>query len=568
MVTASLLDTSTDRIAIYSTACHCWQKIKKPCQFHSLASPRIEMIKEDVSKLRRTSPIPAPINLRTMFRSILEFLSQPRDTSYGIHRNRRRSLALLISPYASECVDSAASFGLAPTFLIIPGASQSPDTIMDNVWPLPQPTSVREDHSSLDVETKTSLIHGLRSVITRTRGNCHVPMFRNIELHIETQPPCTIEQIQISPKANLFPGQIISCLIQVGIPASQDSKDGLTAEKENRGLQTAIHDLEDALGLIQTECFSLKVLYEHPFLPSGSKVVVHRKVKIPRPRSSSYWSQSAPQIPNRNGQAYLQKRLASFLACHHTPEHALALLDIFFPPGSKGDAGTIRTIRSIRHELLEQQHFQSLRSQDLLESTSNDSLVHPSPAPGQLLNRPLSTDDADATTADLKPRCLRPRSLSDPSLLAPEPAAASSDHAHLIWRHMRQTSRSSGPRIVPGARTPAGHTPVSPPTSRAPSARTPPLASSARSDALATSSADGDSGAAAKETGAGGTGESGAESEGETVRRLRATALRNKRSVGADTLRSLAMAARAGAREASWLEAETDSSDGEVGSWI
>ncbi|TKA72612.1 hypothetical protein B0A49_07173 [Cryomyces minteri] len=391
----------------------------------------------------------------------------------------------------------------------------------------------------------------------RTRSPAHE--ITDLEVVIKPTTDCTIERIlgdSIHP--SLQPGQHILLFVEVQIPVvamPATPVDCGDRKKDAPGSSELFAELEEILGATMTDLLTVQVCYRSSLLPQNSKVTIEDTCRINRPNSSSAWSLS-PAFEDdlsdgrRSG---IHNSLAYFLTTQHEPQQALtALEDTFDTAKSKprhpampasslflGDAAYLDLLESELEWRVKMAQMRKLPREadervlsvgvesppclgrfsfenrgslilDALKALTPDRLTPDSPA--TVIRTSASSSNSNESFKKAAPQPSTSSSSSSTSVSAPPPsplraAAAhdsSPDTARKIWQHMRQSSRSK-------RRQAQGST-----------------------DSLSKLEAD------------------------DQLREIRRTALLNKRSVGADTLRSFAVAG-AGAGAGGW---------GEVAPWL
>ncbi|TKA80736.1 hypothetical protein B0A49_01153 [Cryomyces minteri] len=321
-------------------------------------------------------------------------------------------------------------------------------------------------------------------------------------------------------------------------------------KKDAPGSSELFAELEEILGATMTDLLTVQVCYRSSLLPQNSKVTVEDTCRINRSNSSSAWSLSpAFEDDLSDGRRPgIHNSSAYFLTTQHEPQQALkALEDTFDAAKSKprhpampasslflGDAAYLDLLESELEWRVKMAQMRKLPRKadervlsvgvesspclgrfsfenrgslilDALKALTPDRLTPDSPA--TVIHTSASSSNSNESFKKAAPQPSTSSSSSSTSVSAPPPPPppplrtaahdSSPDAARKIWQHMRQSSRSK-------RRQAQGST-----------------------DSLSKLEAD------------------------DQLREIRRTALLNKRSVGADTLRSFAVA---GAGAGGWRE--------------
>ncbi|KAK4976532.1 hypothetical protein LTR28_008095 [Elasticomyces elasticus] len=369
--------------------------------------------------------------------------------------------------------------------------------------PHPHITQEDENHSFSDPDFCSNVAKSSAPNIGShilTRHNTVLGIITQLKLHIKPGPHCRVEQtIGKRTYEHLSPQETASAFVKVRVPAHHNS--AIRSENIGATHDTAlIAELDWILGGGVSTVLTVEARYKHSMLPPDTTLSTRATYEIRRPNPASLWSaHAAPEAPHYT----VQRQLAMYIATQNTPAEAYKLLKQTFEPTvfeTGHPSGLYATLAGLASEKEPTGlSASSLTVDNPPRSTSSHSkATSSSGARTTDLNRPTQerppsphTDppDPNPSTSPTNETQQPPTTNTDTDITnQPEP-----DAARRIWKHIRRTS---------------AHVPH--PASLSPST------SLERLRRLEDEDADG------------------------SLRALRRTALMNKRSVGADTLRGFA----------------------------
>lgn len=341
--------------------------------------------------------------------------------------------------------------------------------------------------------------HDLPTLLAHARLGRSPGALSDLKLEVKAGAGCTIEAVMgRSSFPSLQAGEKIQALVKLRIgtfpkiaSARSDSASDVTSPSSDNLLQ----ELDTMLGETSTPVLTAKLRYKHSLLPAQTHVSVRTQARLkgPIPLSETTWSCSDAQTSGRNKrQLEVQKHLVFYLATHHEPRDALnTLRDQFGENGKRSVCPEY--IKLVMEELRYQAHV--IERFELEDATAPENHSSPTNGPYSHFGEGLFDvenykpqdwitipEDSSRSTTPIN----RQKSSTDKSRTPNE-----KDEAHRIWGDLRKNSRgqvgfqSLG---VGGGRK-----------------------------VIVTNKV-----------------------EEEKMRKLQETALRNKRSMGADTLRSFA----------------------------
>ncbi|KAF2812674.1 uncharacterized protein BDZ99DRAFT_497039 [Mytilinidion resinicola] len=507
---AELLNRPNDRLAVFCT--HCQHQVQDSenltgCHLHPLQEPCVQSLREELQSIKDRPILP--------FRQ-----SPPLDEAVGAAirvlsqsaSSRRESLrdgathVFVFSATPADCLHIIPDFPFVHIHLVNPSSIPFPiQQASLGAWTMSTLITELDNWSVLNVDAYEDVSDRLRQTILHARNGAVVGNLTDIKIKITQKPGCGQEGvIGESFKAVVRHDQRFTLVVRLrvamastGTPLPQASPD--PKEKARPRLEDAMAELESCLGEVEVPLFTVQATYRHSLLPENSFIVTEKTCKILKTDSTAIWSLPAtattsPQADNAKTELY--KRLAFFIATRSTPKEALKEFDTFFKHVHHV-AACPEFVSSVRNELHHQILVISYRA-SIASSTKSSSTTFENPFPclgrfsfeanekqqnyvlGLELSRYRSASDSPATVIHQR-TTERITEHTEPD--------SSVDEAAQIWRHMRRDSKSRR-RLRNGS----------------------------HESLERMQSAD------------------------DHLRELRKKAIQNKRSIGADTLRSLSMA--------------------------
>ena len=345
------------------------------------------------------------------------------------------------------------------------------------------------------------LLDRLQTMLGIARADNGSGSITDLALRIKSAGSCKIVNVfGKQDAAELLPGQVITLLVKVKVPAvsrPRTTKFSMNLRKTpTQRYNDALMDLEGMLGETITDVMSVEVRYKHSAFPKNTEMVIMETVRISRPDPTSVWS-TAGDADSRRAKDHEIESLTYYVASHFEPGAALQILKEMFGSGSAQ-----APFPGYLHRVLEELHHRSGKRGDTTNSEANPGEnAGDSPQLGRFsFEHRFCVVDGQRSpvlkrSASDSPATVIHRRTPDDRYLSAE----TSDQARKIWHIMRRDSRSKH---------------------------------AAQNDS--TESLD------------------RLESTDDQLREIRRRALQNKRSVGADTLKSFAKGGLEGGA-APWL---------------
>lgn len=188
---------------------------------------------------------------------------------------------------------------------------------------------------------ENSLFNRLRGLISYARSGASSGELTDLVIQITAGPGCSIEGIMGKKKmSSLRLGDVAHALVKLKIGAPAVEGYSLSTSQTRMPTQPEPYDLLDELdGLLgnsATTVLTAEVKYRHSLLPPDTEctVVADSRLKRQEPKIGSRKSPKVSPLEIGDSQVAVQKRLVFHLATHYTPRHAILTLRKEF-----GDAG-------------------------------------------------------------------------------------------------------------------------------------------------------------------------------------------------------------------------------------
>ena len=271
----------------------------------------------------------------------------------------------------------------------------------------------------------------------------------DLVLEVKAGPSCTIEAVMgRSTFSSLHAGEKILALVKLRIgtipmiaSAMSDAASVITSPSSDDLLQ----ELDIMLGEAPTPILTAKLRYKHSLLPADAHVSVKTEARLKghTSQSEARRSPSNPQPPGRNNrQIEVQKHLVFYLATHHAPRDALTTLREQFGDGGKRSVCP-EYIKLVAEELRYQAHI--IDRFELDDTTVPEN--HPTPTKSPYSHFGEGLFDVE----NYKPQdwITIPEEISRPitainrqaSSTVRSQAPKETDEARRIWGDLRRTSR-------------------------------------------------------------------------------------------------------------------------------
>ena len=336
---ASLLDPTIDRLAVITTRP---QRTDPPDLniVSPLSRTTIRMIKSAVDTIVSSTEKPDPVALGIAVDCAIDLLtdstshstdSEPGDDAYG------HVFVLTGNPYGIDPILLAHQ--TLVVHIVCPGSVpwRGTDPVTCNGWTLGSLYSNSLQCISRQKDKDcSSLFNRLRNLVALARGGRACGRLTDLVLNIEAGPNCSIEGVMGHKEiAELRPGEIVTALVKVRVggaaakgytlspsPASKVSSSSCSSKD-------LLDELDVMLGASPAPVLVAKLTYRHSLLLTGTRcsTIAAAKLKrsVPdRPLDKNSKKSTAPRVLENC--IAVQKRLVYHLATHHSPRHAMLTL--------------------------------------------------------------------------------------------------------------------------------------------------------------------------------------------------------------------------------------------------
>ncbi|XTI85638.1 hypothetical protein V2W45_1230483 [Cenococcum geophilum] len=504
LLLANILSDPEDRLAVFCTTCqHRVQKSDSltGCQLHPLNAPCPQILKEELQAIREGPILPCRQGAEpgATVGAALRVLSKPSPIGFQPLR-WKSSIVFVFSANPAECLDIVPLFPLTHIHLVNPSVIPFPmETGVCQNWNVPLTISNSSNWTPLNIDNCEYIPDRLRQVVTHARGGGSNGDISDISVKVVPCPGCQIEGVLgDSSKRVLRLGQNFSMFVRVKVDMTtnrispRSTRDANPKQKSNIG--NAFAELEQLLGETEFPLFTVRAIYKHSLLPPNSAVVTEETCMIRKLDRTTLWG--TPSFNNSNSQndrarAELHKRLAFFIATNSTPKEALSELDRVFSRPNRNTACPqfVNSVRKeLHHQLLVLGHRATTEPPKVMPNNCQDHF----PCLGRFsfgaVENKFQTVGLELELSKARSPSGSPVTIIHQRVTENTEPEELTDQATQIWRHMRKDSKV---RQKP--------------------------ANSSNESIIRLELSD------------------------ERIRELRKRAIQNKRSVGADTLRSLAL---------------------------
>ncbi|KAI4285306.1 MAG: hypothetical protein L6R38_000730 [Xanthoria sp. 2 TBL-2021] len=343
---SSLLDSSNDRMAITCTSSlsaeHPDLRTLLPL---TCVSPR--RTKAIVDAIVSSTERPSPLALEGAVRSARALLEQstPRDQNSGLGPSACGHIFILTS-HSSGLPLELLVHDKIQLHLVCPGSVpwKGEAKVRCNGWKL-QSMHSKELHSVRHTkdEDTSSLFNKLRRTIADARtGSLHGGVS---ELVLDLKPGrnCTIKSVigqRNIPSIQL--GERIVALVTLKIGLAPASGYTLRSRRHKDGSSQACNDpdkeLDELLGTTPVSVLRATLRYKHSLLPPETQCALTTDCQLKRPLPSAQWT-NLPLRPSASKQHHplieIQKQFAFHIATHHEPRQAMMVLIEDFGDGGR-----------------------------------------------------------------------------------------------------------------------------------------------------------------------------------------------------------------------------------------
>lgn len=342
---ASLLDTTTDRLAIL-----CTKPIKSNGKDLNV-----------VSQLSRTSIR----TIKSTVDAIINSTDKPEPAALGMAIDR--ALNLLTDPVCEQPDDEPGGEACGHVFILTANAACVPSVLLHHAkiqvhviqaGPLPWRGSSATTCSGFKLaplyssslqymslqkdKDRDSLFNQLRSLILLARRGRPCGRVIDLALEIEAGQECRIEAVMGRLEIDsLRPGEVITALVKVKVGTivakgyTLSRSTSLTNSNSPTKSNDVFDELDVMLGASPTPILIAKLTYKHTLLSACTRCSTIAAIKLNRPLLHT---DEDMVVSNTANHAAVQKRLVGYLAIHHSPRRALSVLQAHFGKDGQGSS--------------------------------------------------------------------------------------------------------------------------------------------------------------------------------------------------------------------------------------
>ena len=333
------MDTTLDRLAVLCTR-PINPKAREPGVILPLSRTSIRKIKSTVDAIVSSTDKPEPAALGIALNQAIDLLANPTgDHPDDEPGGEACGHVFILTSNPTGIPSVLLSHATIQVHVIRPGALPWKDAVEPTCsgWKLAPLYSTSLQYMSLAKDKdKDSLFNRLRNLVALARSGKPRGRLTHMVLEIEAGQNCSIEAVMGQMEiASLRPGEVIASLVRVKVGAN--SAKGYTLSPSPSLVsfgsvskpKDVFDELDVMLGASPVPILRAKLTYKHSFLPAGTRCSIVAAAKMRRSLPHTEDDSAALETinpPNVNPRAAVQKRLALYLATHHSPREAISVL--------------------------------------------------------------------------------------------------------------------------------------------------------------------------------------------------------------------------------------------------
>lgn len=285
-------------------------------------------------KALATRPPAAAADMNETLRETIRTLREPTDkTAQPLRLDR--SHIFLLSPQPLGELGSGDDFSPvdinAVCTAVVPYYCSMSEA--SNIWVLPRTLSQTCFKPEVILTDSTHLIDQATDLMSYARDGRSFGTITDFSLDIRPRQDCTIENVLgVTSSTKLKAGQTISALVRVKIPAVPTNDRRNSRRDSTTELEDAFTDLEILLGEVVTEVLEVKARYRQSCFPDNILMTVEHICTVYRPNPLSHWSigpQNDSSVISRI-ETELYQRFVFLIATQDPPAVALDALGTFY----------------------------------------------------------------------------------------------------------------------------------------------------------------------------------------------------------------------------------------------
>ena len=329
-----------------------------------------------------------------------------------------------------------------------------------NGWQLRSLYPPKDGSKSMNTD-QGSLAANVENVISHARIGTATGHITDMKISVTPGFNCAIEGILGATEVSVLrPGQTSSLFVKIKVGQFILRKSSIPFFRSSRESEDSIDlltQLNAMLGEVSSDVLTVDVTHKHTLFPRGTIMTASSNASLRRHTPQSEWNgtPAAPRLNDSNDcRNRLQQRLAFFIATNHSPREALAALQDMF-----GLDGCLSVCPAYLRYIATELRYQSRVTDRYRLSSSVDIVDHDAPPASSINGFPSSLLDISnqlATPSILEQRPRIPSTIEErPSSPEPSPTASiqtskilesagsteSVDQAQKIWTDMRRARR-------------------------------------------------------------------------------------------------------------------------------
>ena len=432
-----MLDARKDRLGIVTT-----QTFESSAIVSRLTSVNIKKVRAFLGQMKGAGQRqPSESALESVLKMAADLLSSARKTRVDEQRGDDFRPRRLVQPPAHIILLSS-HVGTGPLEVagghlvhivnpaIVPWSNSQGHT---SGWQLCSMFPSRLNSTALSQEGG-NLAGRLEKLIQLARGGTNPGELREVAIDIQSGPRYEIETILGEPRwARLNAGQTAQLFVRLKAgqsPVRRLASNDSRPDETDEDCDDSFAELDAMLGEATAEALTVEVTYRHSLLPQNTKLSVGASCSLKRHTAGAPWNRwsGVTLQDNINQQAKLQRRLAFFLAATcQGQRQALAILQDLF-----GEAACLSACPAYVKQIKEELRYQARITERFQGTTGGDASVG---------------NKAQGAAGDPSPAGVRnqmvmvkPEGIVYRPRLDRATSTTSVGEALRIWRDMRKTS--------------------------------------------------------------------------------------------------------------------------------
>ncbi|OJD29775.1 haus augmin-like complex subunit 8 isoform x1 [Diplodia corticola] len=333
---AQISTGADDRFAVFCTCCRHFPDEAKTsgCLLHPLQAVNVPSLHRELNDIRAlvARPPAAGTEMSETLQEAIKALSESKNESAKPLR-LTRCLVFILSPRSVGGLERMDQFSALNVYVVCTAAIPYHNGLSENsdLWMLPRSLSSNSFSQKVSVNDSAHLISQAADVMSYAREGRVFGSITDLCVDIKPRQGCVVESILGSTSsAKLKAGQTLSALVRVRIPAVITREHA--AHNPLTELEDALEGLETLLGETVTDVLTISAHYKQSCFPDNNSITVEQVCTVRRPNPLSEWSIEPPTDPAAasKAEAKIYRRLIFLMATQDPPYIALDALDAFY----------------------------------------------------------------------------------------------------------------------------------------------------------------------------------------------------------------------------------------------